>query len=1183
MEASDQIEGDGAKIQPVAFIYALPITAVVPQEWKYLAARSADNPLCVMPLVEGLTVETGFSVNATCISGMKTNGLASKSYVARLTTTHFYPNVFIFHGGENIPPSTEAPNLTKLCNKTRKACGFSDFEPEKSLPGFKETTAAEICEKLGVEKPEVILYLVTTAAYKEAVYLANTFLHYGMMETVTMNGAKASKIPLYPIQMFMLDHIKISQTPFTPNTRLLIDNVEYPQPFFNSGLHRLLFDYIISNVAVAIRTRNVESVAMGLGYLAYEDKFEGCVISGKNYANFKATKQPGVTPKSLAELRMADSMTAELALNISSLFDSAVYDNGHQVCPYDEWPMFENRTEPEERLEALSNFYTRMASEVATMVFSINSVLYMLEIGDSLAKTKDAQNQAKDPNPYDRFFLFNGAYLGPGTRLDAEGNVSIPGEDIPIEFTRGRQPDFSLSHLAYACGFCPQLLARMFFFLERCDRIVTSSRQEQNMLKYVGLKAEEKICELCDASTAHVCAATTFFKLRYRMPSFITPHKYPFVVCGAMASPYSECDPLGNYASFSALRRQHDKDVAKNVMQDTYHVANDNLLMALEKARFINKDLGTDSDDLSTMITNRETFMAVITEVNRLIKAEAERFIITLSEDRDFKYKEALKDATQTFSLSCNPYHMGFCPLMSCIHYRTLLIVIQDLGLGHCPTILATTSLENKSARNVVQPFLRKRFLGMINKGFLSTRDMTATVKTPVVTSFDVHKPIDVPSEFGYDFEISRSTIICPKEMRLKNRIMFRGGASLAGEQTKGRFQAIAAAYNRSDKLNRGALNGPHGHLLKKYHDRLFPTNPKLIAANKKQLPAMTFWPLLEQERLSSLYLGDIEAVVPFLRFIKRETQQYDRANMIDMVPNNLYTYAQFKFTNLILDTCGFKSNYICTITPLVATVKTSNPMTAVHLLEPTIKTTEEAAQRLSKLPRHTKKSCLNFVSQTTKWLMDRFPVIACGLSISKYTGQQTGDTLFQSGNLSYLMGDGIDPATTGPRDPKRRFIVACPRVGHIAKSSAFGSEWSGERSLVETIKTLLLEGRSDVVASVFQLLVKNRSDVIRTMTTEEFTALTGDEYIGEQLTQLQQDVIAAGVGWTAHEIADYLETLTDQTDAKETFFSFANCLGEGDFLDAGQDTLGRKRKAIEEMLDHEQPKRPALDVDDMF
>lgn len=260
---------------PLGYVYVTPIAALRRDLLALLVARSADDAAAVAPLVRGLTVEAGFAGHVAVVAGARTTGLGG-GLTLKLTPNHFHPNVFFFHNGDCVPPSSAAPALSRACEAARARFGFSAYRTP--VDNAEETTGAEVCARLGLAADAHAAYLAVADGFKEAVYLCNAFLHYGGAGTVSINGHEAWRVPLYPVHLFMPDVNRLVADPFNAKNRSISEEFVYARPFFNGALCRLLHGYVLGPAAVATRVRNLDAVARGAAHLAFDENHESAVL-----------------------------------------------------------------------------------------------------------------------------------------------------------------------------------------------------------------------------------------------------------------------------------------------------------------------------------------------------------------------------------------------------------------------------------------------------------------------------------------------------------------------------------------------------------------------------------------------------------------------------------------------------------------------------------------------------------------------------------------------------------------------------------------------------------------------------------------------------------------------------------------------------------------------------------------
>ncbi|SCL76941.1 single-stranded DNA-binding protein [Spheniscid alphaherpesvirus 1] len=1193
---------------PVGYIYVRSVSSIDSTVLSLLSARSSDSDLVIAPLIGGLTVESGFSTNVAAISGVRTTGIGGSGVTLKLNPTHFHPNVFIFHGGSCIEPSSAATKLTIACEAARKRFGFSEYERP---PGndIKETTGDDICCYAERSAADTVVYLVVTELFKEAVYLSNTFLHFGGAETVNINGQEAIRMPLYPVQMFMPDVNRIAQEPFNSKFRSIGEGFCYPTPFFNEKLCRLLHGYILGTAATSLRIRNLDAVARGACHLAFDDNHEGSVLpadvtftafdSGSSVTSSGRSRggarQDGATASKQSgsgfERRLASVMTADTALSVEALMNSAVYEE--HLADVSEWPMLSEAGD-DSRIEALGAYMARLAGIVGAMFFSTNSALYMTEVEDSGAV--DGKDGSGAQSFY-RFYLFAAPYLADNPQVDRDGKP-VPGsanQTCPLP-ANGSGHEFTLDHLALTCGFCPQLLAKVLFYLERCDGGCLTSRQEMDAVKYVANSIDSDAqCKLCNKKTRATCANTTLYRLRQRLPKFGAPFRSPMGVFGAMNSNYSDCDPLGNYAAFSALRKS-DGEASRSVMQDTYRVASERVTAELEKMHIINRADPSSAAGLETLIHDHSSFKSTVMNIKSIIERETEMLMRNLVETRDYKIRDGLADANHTLSLSLEPYSTGLCPVLSFMSRRTNLTVIQDMVLSQCSCVFYCQQIEAKNFRTQFQPVLRRKFMDMLNGGFMTSRTVTITLADTNVTAPDPTRPQTEPPSKEGDGDLARVSLEVLRELKIKNRVVFSAyNGGTMSEAARARVAGLVDAYQRPERRP-DILCGALGFLLKQFHHVLFPNGKPPGIKNPNP---QWFWTMLQRNQMPAKLLSKED--MELISFIKKFSDDYGMMNFINVIPCSVSDLAQFYMANLILKYCDHKHFYINSLTALIASArKPRDPSSVIQWIDKPIcdgSEVEKAAQDvLDTIHLKPDKWTSSFsISNAVRTSMSSKPVVVLGLSISKYNGIAGGSRVFQAGNWSGLTG-GKNVCPLLSFDRTRRFILACPRVGFVSKTNTFGGT-AREGTLIDQVRSAM-SGTLMPHISVFATVLRILGQRTQCLEHEDWFMLTEDEYLASLLCEMNAKTSEAECGWSVEaglELAKRMEMTDDseQTCSGDVTFDFNTCCDDSSQTanTVPQDQvqlsttsgIGQRRQRQDDVLFDMGPvpeKRPAITLD---
>ncbi|ALJ84061.1 single-stranded DNA-binding protein [Felid alphaherpesvirus 1] len=1169
---------------PLGYIYACRSDSLQIPELGILSARSSDSDLAVVPLIQGLTVETGFIHNVAVLSGSKTSGLSGHGISYKLTPSHYHPNAFIFHGGETIPACSMAPNLQRACETARKRFGFSGYT-SPPVDGAIETTAEDICKSLRLDPENTILYLVITETFKEAVYSCNTFLHYGGVSTVVINSQDVLRIPLYPIQLYMPDVNRVSHEPFKTKQRSICDEFIYCQPFFNDRLCRLIHGYILGPAAVSLRVRNLDALARGAAHLAFDEGHEGGVLpQDVTFTLFdsgsSATKGgsrtgasrggDGASGKNIStngiERRLASVMAADTALSIDSLIGAGMY--GDSVPDINQWPMLGGLSGPD-RLDALGAYVSRLAGLVGAMIFSSNSVLYMTEVDDG-----GAVDGKDGPNPsYHRFYLIPAPHVAGNPQTDKDGRVLPTMANQPMIPINGSGQEFSVDYLALICGFCPQIMARLLFYLERNDAGAFVGRGEPDAVKYLTNTFDLDVpCNLCTKHTRHFCVHTTLYRLRQRLPKFGIPTRAPMGIFGTMNSSYSDCDVLGNYASYGALRRPNDNEPPRSIMNDTYKATIDKLLGDMEQQGLLERDslmLPNASHALSRIIVDHASFRNVLTSVKTGVEQAIEQFMRHLVEVRDFKIRDALADANHTMSISLEPYASVLCPVTSFLRRRTLLAIIQDLILSQCHCVFYGQAVEGRNFRVQFQPVLRKRFMDLLNGGFITSKTVTVTLADSGIVAPDLTKLSTEPPIKDCDGDIARVSIEVLREIRIKNRVLFATGiGGNLSDLARSRIAGMTSAYQRPERHS-NILTGAVGFLLKQFHGLLFPNGhpPGSQTPNPQW-----YWTLLQRNQMPARLLSKEE--IETITTVKRFSDEYAAINFINLTPNNMGELIQFYAANLILKYCDHSQFFINGITALLSQSKRpKDPASVISWISGTLRSVsdiEPAIQDvLSEVPRRPELWTGTYTSTNMmRVVMGTRPMVVLGLSVSKYNGSAGNNRVFQSGNWSGLNG-GKNVCPLMSFDRTRKFLIACPRVGYTCEIIG-GGGGVRDHSLGEVIKTIISEGGPMVQTAVFSAILNSMGPRVQHLELEDWRAVVDDEFLAINMRDINTRISSHPDGWsieTAQIVIKEMETQTSNyvgIDGDGVAFDFGTC---GENMTGHAPLVGIKRPHPEDDL----------------
>ncbi|QEG54040.1 Major DNA-binding protein [Cacatuid alphaherpesvirus 2] len=1160
------------EVGPVAYIYARSKLTIDSEEWGLLCAKSRDQPSsAVAPLIPGLTVEEDFTTSIAAVIGTKSSGLVGGTASAILSPCHFSPCVYIFYGGDCINPTSLAPGLTILCDEARTKFGFTSPPSTGPVANARETSGESICMQIGLEPETTMLYLVATEPFCEAIYMCNTFLHFGGADSVYINSETVRRIPVYPVQMYMPDiALRLCRNPFDSNSRNIGEGCAYPKALYNKELNRVLHGAVLAPQGMSLRTRDLEAIAKAATTVAFDGNFEGCVLAAEKTftQSSAATKTQTRSPNDI-ERRAACSLVADLALTTRVSVSCAPYRfEGGSEIKYNQWPLFANAKTQQERTDALSKFMAELAGIIAAGIFSTNSPLYASEVVDG-GQSDSGDKQAN----FSRFFFNCGLSSLGSSIVDYAGNV-IPGtENNP---TQNHQAfEYGPEHLAYACGFSPELTSRALFFLERCSRyqLGADNRCSGNPLKFAAVDTSMVAdCRWCSEETRQYCVRHTLHRLKTRLPAPRAARRGPMAVFGAVDADYTDCDQLGNFAPYSDIKRSGDGDSARNIMNDTYVGLCRRVAQFLIADGLVCGDTGEDARNVQSAKDLRATFELIESMVDR----ECAKFVSVLGGTRGYNYEARLPASEHTFVVTLNPYSTAFCPMLSHLVSQTKAIILQDIMLSQVPATFDKGQVETKMFRSAAMPTLRSDFMSMLDKGFLSGKQSPVVVSASSVTAPDTSVPSTEKSAVQYEYSLTRGQVLRLREFRIKNKFVYKGGDEKRGSMA--RMQGMTENFSRPLRIkNINILGGPLGFLLKRSHNVIFGSG----------MDVFEFWHKVIGGYMPKSQLT--EENIETLKFIRRVSKTYAEGNYIKSQPQTFLELANFMVTNKILAYCGYEQSfgkfYVSTPSMIVMdSAKNKDPCAELVWLPPVINPTTKnliAAAEKSIADNSSKWISASKVTNSCRLVMNYKPVVALGLMISKYCRQQSPTTVFQAGNWSSLIGScgvqSVNACLSG--DIVKKYALACKRVDSIIKGAA--SKYS-ETSLSSKIKAMVESGCTPKV--IYIAILRALGDGLRDVTTETWLAMVDDQFMVEALEAIHANISENTAGGWSQEAAMIKLNKDGQTmpfGEEEEMLNFAD--GEDDADINNQDETTRHRFEDDDTFAGPSAKKRALATDVLF
>ncbi|QFU14566.1 single-stranded DNA-binding protein [Psittacid alphaherpesvirus 5] len=1132
---------------PVGYIYARSTDSIDPNEWRLLCAKSIDQPsVALAPLIRGLVVETDFKPNIAAFIATKSSGMIGCRPSALVSPVRYAPTAYIFHGGEVIPATTRTPELTKICEEARSLFGFSTFPHNGPVPDAIETTGCEICMSIGLPAESTLLYLTIAETFRESLYLCNTYISYGALETTTISNDTVYKIPIFPIQMHMPDiALRLCANPFDINSRSIGEGCVYPRAFYNRQLNRILHGAVLGPQGVILRMRNLEALARGCAALSYDSNYTGCVLAGdKLYTQFSHDKGYRTSFKKNStemERRAACILAAEIALSVR-ISASCSPANIETIASFSDWPIFNTTQTKDERLEALGKFVAETAGIVGGAFFATNSPLYTTEVIDAGAPEQTERQQTG----FTRFFLTCGLHLAGCNQVDYNGDVIIDGKE-PSPMNPRPGFEYKPAHLAYACGFSPELMARTLFYLERCSRQQLGGRSDMKPLRFAaGTLTESATCDWCEPTSRIYCIRQTLHRLRSRLPIPRQPKRGPLAIIGAIDTEYTDCDILGTFAAYAHLKRVSDNEPPRAIMHDTYRGLTSRILQFLSNEGWVDRETGCDL----SYISQPSDFKRVIEKLKRAIETECDRFIANLLGCRGYKYKDHIGNVIHAFTITMNPFATSYCPILSLLSEQTKYVLFQDLALSQIHQLLGKRPIETKGFVATVLPSLHAVFYDMLDNGFLNGKYEAVSLAVSTINGPDTTKCPSDSTVISYDYSLTRGKVLNLRDFKIKNRVSFNGssGISLQSETgTKGKTQGLSEAFLRPGQTKIiDVLGGPLGFLLKRDHHQIFDTT----------FDVFRFWNLILTGHMPKNQLS--EEAIDILKFIRNETRSYNADNFIKFQPTSLLEFANCLMANRILKYCGYGPTcggyYISSLSAIVLS-SASNKDPSAELAWLNSLPSEITAEALSTAAENSINGICRratgdgwvstaHVSNLCQQIMATKPVVLLGIVINKYLGQQNSSTIFQAGNWATLTGSNGAMSVNAhlTNEPVKKMLIAAKRIGTVANSSTTMAA-SSDGLLLNKLRDIVTDVGS-TPGSIYLAALRLLGDSLRDITTETWNMITTDPYLIEALETLNSKAASFPNGWSteAAETVGKKASVSDYQNSTEEMLSFDDC-----------------------------------------
>nr|WEM32477.1 single-stranded DNA-binding protein MDBP [Bovine gammaherpesvirus 4] len=1109
--------GSKAPIGPCGYIYVYKKETFPTKEASLLGNGFPGTSVMSVPLLFGLTVEPGFPINVKAVhKKIDTTTVSVK-------VTSYHREVIMFSNIDCFTPIFHGTGLPQLCQETRDLFGFTHYSPPSNI-----TNNISLQDLCGTDNciDEWILGVVITEGFKERLYHGHMIPLLGHVEEVQISPQHAArKIPLYDEDLF---------SKIAPRDMKRFHSVDVSQYLFNS---------LYTAIAQAIRVKDVATVIQAMESQFVRDQHKmPKVVHKKDFPSSSSRGPDGLS------LMIMDSVASELAVSYGLSFIDAPQDMS-ALLDYTSWPIFVDCITEEDRLQALHAWNLKQSIHVNTQLFSTNSMLYLTRIQKQNPKTAKG-----DLNVYNSYYLQHGlSYLSEATQ-DEYGQPVFQG--VQSNLLSGST--YTIHHLAYAASMCPNTLARYCYYLQFCQHQKSTQNQSYNISNYVGTAASSDMCNLCQGKKPAVCINTLFYRLRDRFPPIITSHRRdPYIITGSVGM-YNDLDILGNFASF---REKEDEGAqVEEVQKYTYWQLTQTLLEKLEGMGI------KDTTPPEKLVSDIPSFIKVFKDIDAHVDTEVLKFINCMVKN-NINFRETIKSIHHVIQYCCNVFAQPPCPVFLQLYYKSILTIIQDVCLPNCMMYEQDNSSMGMGPTEWLKMHyqtLWTNFKGCcFDRGVLTGAELKVMHSDPFCDFFDVDAAINgIFSPTKTQVRISRAMLVVPKTIKIKNRIIFSNSSG---------SEAIQSGFLKSgSKKDNYIVTGPYMKFLNIYHKIMFP---------QTKMSSLFMWHTFSTKKQIPLITGvPKDQLVALANYIEYNSKLHSEIDVLDIIPDNLITYAKIKLNNAILRACGQTQFYSTTLHCLVPTVRTVPGEEYPHVLE-----NEEflgTEQYLELVQNRTAQIVQATLKEDVAQMGKLRPIITVPMVINKYTGINGNNGIFHCGNLGYFMGRGVDRNLIFENAPfkrqstnaymRKKHVFMTPIVDNLIKRTTVTPSSTFEVENIRRDIMLLLEDKDNqnIFRDVVLELVKGLGQACADLTADDLQFYLGEYYImSDEILSRLQSISDAGVPWCEDSVSSFLGEVTVSEEQLE-FIGLeeqtTNAPTSEDFFQAsGLSTIaaGKKRK----------------------
>ncbi|QYM88451.1 major DNA binding protein [Elephant endotheliotropic herpesvirus 1A] len=1042
MSSDDNNIASSASSGHGAWIYITEKTPDVLDILNRLVLTSADSNVTIAPLLYDVTVEPGFELTVKCPLMLTDTNVILK-------LSNFMPCVFIINStsSEDFRFCEDVVgNVSEICEGAASRYGYTaDFTEFNERT---ETTDSDVCSNVNVPESDYFVYIACTYGYKELLFKGYLIPHWQDLRDISIGNRRGYKIPL--LSPFLFTQCKDDTVQLTD--QFILDN-----GFYNPDLTKTLYSYIFRPLAVSLRYLDVTHlISVTLNQYITDTHATAKLCDKKVYTCHGNNK---LSTGDRDVLALCDILANEVTVSYLTPFLDSAYDAPSTLDFYS-WPIVKDKTHAE-ILENLDQFLLHMSVHVGTLIFSGNSVLYQNKISKVGGQSDGSNGQSVEG-------LLKSIYHTTGIQLLYEDGYDDTRSLVRQHTAKPKNLKFNMDHLSFGASFSSHVLTKIVWFLNRSEEYKTT--QSVSSTCYLVINSSTGTCTACDGKHCNTCIGALMCRMATRFPNINRQQKKEPCVTTLLTRMFADMTILGSFGKkYNTERDTQQKDgrVSAEPLDKAKYVLN-----ILD---YCKRECLIDSDGNDTLkISSKQEFIKIITGLNRTIDDELIKLLSDMRKHSNAK--DDLNNSTMSFTLDLNPHAYAFSPLLQFVYMKTLVNILESLAI----VVIAEKISSYPMTQSAYSRWVKQHFQSVYSefkksiykKGFLTLSDykMKNTTTNDTFTDF---------SHLKRDYKIDNTVRSSIATVNYQCRLWNFHVSSLRDFRIK--YKPIpknkdSPYFQKVDKGIQNPVCGPLSFLITRFHKDIFPN---------VNVSPMTLWQRIYSNTLKNFNvdLGDKHDVETFIKFMFEQTVEYEGSNSIDVRPETILQYIEFRFVNRLLHASGHRGQYIGIVQALCTTLSDTKVDGLPCYLDSsrTFGTVSEyhaycrEYNGTVKVGR-TRPYC------NTNGMFERRPLVTVPYALEKYTGAAGNASIFQCGQLGYFSGTGIDRnlgminRTSDYNFMRRKHIFCTPLTDVLFTKISRGAHVFDFDMLKQRIKQLLDEhcGGFDIELAILSEILKH-------------------------------------------------------------------------------------------------------------